>query len=539
MSYRGIIETTIANYEKQRLVQLYRTDPVAWAIDVVGEQLTSDQREFFYSVRDNYGTAVAAGHGVGKSYGAAILCAWWADMFWDDDCFIATTAPTFDQVNILWDNIRKVKSRIEVRFEQGLIDHKLPGYITSDNQWKLDNGDRIGQGRKPPDNKSDVAFQGRHAKHLFAIGDEAVGIPAGFLEALGNIATGELNRQLLLANPTDPTCLMAQKWKDKPEGWHLMHISVLNLPTMKEDPFFNAIDLTGMSGPRYVADKKAEWGEDDPRYIARVLGEWAFDSSNMVFTEEEIARAINTCVRPDPMALMRFGVDVARSAKGDATVVYRCQEGDVWFTDDETGEPTEPAGYRGEHIRKVDSWRGAPLTGSNPDNLGSDYRIDALANEWGANALIIDVAGGYGIGVKDGLVEIDNDQYIMIDAWGSDTSSVDRRMWTNARSFNYFELKRKAFAGIIDIDGSDAELVDELEGLQYEHDSAARVKIEAKDDMKKRGVKSPDHADAVWYAAMNIDHIFVPIKPGDVVSWDENEGLDDMAFYGELMEMGW
>lgn len=540
----GVIDAAIEMRRKRDRLKQYSTDPALWAWEYLGIQLWSKQKEIALSVRDNRATAVAAGHGVGKTYVAAIICAWWVDTHPVAQTFIASTAPSKDQVDLLWDNIRTVHGIAQQRFEDGIIDHPLPGYITGDNQWKLKNGTRLGQGRKPPDNKADVAFQGRHATYLLAIGDEAVGIPAGFLDALNNIATGEYNRRLLLANPTDPSCEMAKHWERQKNGtaaeaWNLMHISVMDSPLITGEEGFDLESARALSGWNYVNERKAEWGEDDPRYIARVLGQWAWEAGNMVFSEEDIARAVGTCVIPDPLAMVRFGVDVARSPKGDFTVVYRMQEGDVWYTDGLTGEPTIPAGWRGEHLRRVDRWKGAPLTGSNPENLGSDYRIDMLANEWGASVINIDAAGGYGAGVKDGLDEIGNNQYVVVEVWGQDTQSVDRRQYTNARAFNYFELKRKMHQMILDIDPEDKDLIEEYRGIRYEHDSAARIKMEGKDDMKKAGKKSPDHADATWYACMNVDHIFAPVQPGDVVSYDVDELDSDYAFYSELAAIGW
>jgi len=544
----NVIDGAMALRHKRKRLKQYEHDPALWAWEYLGLQLWSQQKEIAVSVRDNRATAVAAGHGVGKTYVAAIICAWWVDTHPVRETFIASTAPSKDQVDLLWDNIRTVHAIASQRFEDGYIDHPLPGYITGDNQWKMKDGTRIGQGRKPPDNKADVAFQGRHAKYLLAIGDEAVGIPAGFLDALNNIATSEYNRRLLLANPTDPSCEMAKHWerakngwKNKDgtaiEAWNLMHISVMDSPAITNEEGFDMENASALSGWDYVNERKAEWGEDDPRYISRVLGQWAWESGNMVFSEEDIATAKNTCVIPDDLAPVRFGIDVARSPKGDFTVVYRCQEGDVWFTDGETGHPTEPAGWRGEHVRRVDRWKGAPLTGSNPDNMGSDYRIDALANEWGATVLNIDAAGGYGQGVKDGLVEIDNPQYISVEVWGG-SPDVDRRVYTNARSFNFFELKRKMHNHLLDIDPGDADLIEEYRGIMFEHDSAARIKIESKDDMKKAGKKSPDHADATWYACMDISHLFAPVKPGDVVGWDQDEGIDEYSGFYQ-MNFGW
>jgi hypothetical protein len=336
---------------------------------------------------------------------------------------------------------------------------------------------------------------------------------------------------------------MAKLWDNTPDGWNLMHISILDAPTITPDPLFNSTAVTGMSGWEYVNRRREEWGEDDPRYIARVLGQWAFDSADLVFTDEDLANGANCVVIPDDLAIVRFGIDVARSPKGDFTVVYRVQDGQVWErqeNEDGTIGKLVATGRRGEHLRLVDKWRGAPLTGSNPENLGSDYRIDGLALEWGAAALIIDVAGGYGIGVKDGLTEIDNSQYVMVDAWGSDTSSVDRRQFVNARAFNYFELKRKLHMKLLDIAPDDDTLMEELRGIQYEHDSAARVKIEAKDDIRRRGGKSPDFADAAWYACMNIDHILLPSDDGNIVGYDMDEAASEFAgFYDDLQNLGW
>jgi hypothetical protein len=40
----------------------------------------------------------------------------------------------------------------------------------------------------------------------------------------------------------------------------------------------------------------------------------------------------------------------------------------------------------------------------------------------------------------------------------------------------------------------------QLAGLRYGHDNRGRVKIESKDDAQKRGVKSPDRAEALMLA---------------------------------------
>ena len=60
----------------------------------------------------------------------------------------------------------------------------------------------------------------------------------------------------------------------------------------------------------------------------------------------------------------------------------------------------------------------------------------------------------------------------------------------------------------------DAELISELASLRYHYDSRGRLLIESKDKMRKRGVPSPDKADALMLAFLD-DHIddFHPDEP--------------------------
>jgi hypothetical protein len=536
--FAGIVAKANVELSRRALTDRYRNDPVLWAENFLGVQLWSRQKDILYSIRDNRNTAVAAGHGVGKSFVASIAMAWWVDVHPLDEVMVASTAPFQDQISaILWNNLRVIHNRAKKRFEEyekrlangsplgefEHCDHALPGYITGDNKWKLHDGTLVGQGRKPPDNKTDSGYQGLHATYLLAIGDEAAGLGSDMIDALGNISTGVHNRLLLIANPTDPSSAMAQIWKKKMPNWVRMHISVFNSPLITGEEGFDGSRAGGMSGQEYVDEKREEWGEDDPRYIARVLGQWAFDSGTNLFTDEELARAANCFVMPDPSSLIYFGADIARSGK-DSTALYARRNGQVWECDPETNRPVRGAGRPGIQVRRVDMWRKAPLVGSDPENLGSAERIHAYALAEGARLIMVDAAG-LGSGVVDGLNELNNNNYVVVEVWGG-APSTDRRAFLNIRAENYFGLKDKARAGALDLDASDETLFDELRGVVYEYDSKGAVKIESKDDMKRRGVKSPDAADAVWYACMDVESLLDPInqlKPGTQVRLDPAE----------------
>lgn len=442
-----------------------------------------------------------------NTYIAAVACMWWVDVHPPSKTFIASTAPTSDQVNLLWDNIRDLHTLMQERYEAGLIDHPPVGQILGDNKWKLPNGSLVGQGRKPPDEKSDVAFQGRHADYLLAIADEGVGVPEPLIHALSHIATGQYNRQLIIANPTDPSSAMGKIWSENNPAWHRMHISVYDSPMITNEPGFDLENAPGLSGWDFIEQAKNDYNctcEDDrhencdPRFIARVLGQWAFDAGDTIFTEADLARAINTVVVPDPEIKPVLGCDVAgKGADADASCIYAKWEGEVWETD-ERGRRTRNTGRRGFQIRRVAKWRNAPIVGSNPDNPSAVMRIAQEALAQGSEIVVID-ASGFGKAVFDGLEDSGPWPFLGVEAFGSGATS-DNRAYLNRRAEEYFRFKYMMARGEIDLDGDDEELFEELRALRFEHTDRAQLKVESKRDIRKSGRKSPDHADSAVYA---------------------------------------
>lgn len=553
----GLLSDLYPEIRQQLLIderkRQYVHDPARWAWDMLEVQLWSKQREIAMAVKANRRVAVAAGHGVGKSFVAGVICLWWWDTHpqMEDETFIATTAPSKAQVDLIWSTIRVFHSRMRLRFENELIDHCLPGYITGDNKYKLPDGQMLGQGRKPPDSRSDIAFQGRHATYLLAIGDEAVGLTEGFLNALEVIAVGEKNCILLLANPTDPSCAMARIWPD-PEGrggragWKRIHISVLESPLITGEEGFDSSRVSGMSGTEFLEGAEIMYGgKDDPRYIARVLGEWAWDNGVGLFPEEIISRSMRTIVVPDADdSNPRFGVDVSRMGI-DSTQVYMTEEGWVWETefdgDEEKLVKTETRGLR---IRWVDSWTKAPVSSKNPEKLGTANRIDRLALEYGIPAVNIDAGGGLGGGLFDAIEDIwyeDQRQqsYAMFLVDGSAIRDVDRRAYINLRAFGFGDLKRRMAAGEVDLDEDDFDLLEEIRGIRAKVVNGSALQIEKKEDMKNRGAKSPDRADAVWYSTIDSLGVAASIQAGQQYQLDPEDWVDPEMEWYRSSNYGW
>lgn len=530
MNIGDVAASAIGVFERRKQADAYKTDPAKWVYDHLGMKMSSKQREIAQSLIDNRGTLVASAHGQGKTFSEALIGLWWVNVFYDDGVFLATTAPSAAQVNIFWDYLKKFHGVQKARYEVGDSPTPPVGYITGQNQWKDDSGIIIGEGRKPPEDKSDVAFQGRHAPYLLVVADEAVGVPKNLIDAMGNLATGDNNRQLLVANPTTLNCEMYRMWKlseTDPEygkNWNRVTISVLDSPLIKEDPYLPAEEADGMAGWAFYDQKLKDYGSvDDPRFLARVLGQWAQDDGSTVFTMEEVSRAMDTVVIVDDTKRKEVGVDIS-GLGDDYSVVYLRETGEIWKTS-ETGEPLEPTGKMGFRFRQVGRWNKTPLAGGNELRPDSAMKVNELVLNYGAMVAKID-ASGIGMAVIQGITGSLNPPYTVVSVFGG-AAARDPRTYVNSRAELFFDLKLAMQRGEIDIDPDDDMLREQMETLRYEENENKKIKIESKDSMRRRGVKSPDELDTVAYAFKDVDDLFEDrLDPGEQILLD----LEDMEF---------
>ena len=573
----------IGDFAKRKEQQDYARDMERWAWDKLGIRFHDKQIEVAESLVNERNTAVAAGHGTGKSFQAAIAAAWWVDTHPVHQVYVATTAPTYDQITeIIFRELKRIHAISHERAEKKIIrpDQALPGRISEENTWKIERNGRlytVMKGRKPPDNKAADAFQGIHARYVLAIGDEATGLSAEIIDGLANITSNETSRRLLISNPTNPFSALGKIFL-KPaydetgkKTWNTIHVSVFDLPTfhgggtcpascekkslhdqMPKGLGFSRSALESMSGPQFVRDKKAEYGEDSARYKSRVEGQFATEAGNTLFSELDINKAVDTVVFPDMEDRPVLGVDVARFGD-DSSYVYRSDRGVVmrraWVDDPDAEDdgrelPREPAldddGHQiiGWKLRYVDSWKDAPIQTrvlpNGKEVKGTAERVHEIAMSIGAKEIRVD-ASGIGSGVIDRLWVLKFESgadYVVIDMLGG-ASSPDRRAHHNNRAYQFDRMRLLAFQGRLDMDSTDETLLDQTAGIQYDFADGASgggLKIESKESMKRKGKKSPDAADAAWYALADLDHL-TEHEPGDLVRTDL-----DMVIAGDPRE---
>ena len=115
--------------------------------------------------------------------------------------------------------------------------------------------------------------------------------------------------------------------------------------------------------------------------------------------------------------------------------------------------------------------------------------------EIGANQCAIDV-GGLGAGVYDRLKELVPETECDVVQVNSSESPIDEKKYTNKRAEMWGEMGDWLLAQPASIPDSD-ELMADLTQIRYSYNSNQALVMEKKQDMKKRGFRSPDMADSL------------------------------------------
>ena len=427
------------------------SDPVKWVEEVLGESPWSKQKEIAYSVRDNRRTAVQSCHDVGKSYIASRLICWWISAHPPGEAFVVTSAPTFQQVRaILWREIGKAHAK------GNLIGH------TNETEWKIGK-ELVGFGRKPSD-YSPTAFQGIHARYVLVVLDEACGVPESLWDAADTLITNEQSRILAIGNPDDPTSEFA-KICSSGTDWHKIRISAFDSPNLTGEVVPDMVrDL--LVSETWVEEKRKKWGEKHPFWQSKVLGLFPQQSATALLPLNMLLEATRRDLDVSDAKEVALGVDVARFGT-DRTVIALRRGGQGRIVHNVIGSDTmETAGL----VRRYLKLHNASIAG-----------IDTV---------------GVGGGVYDRLAEDNEPVHEMVAAG----RPRDYATFSNCRAEWYWNFREMLERGELDLDPEDEDLLSELAGMQFKIDTRGRIIIESKEDMKKRGMNSPDLADAMVLA---------------------------------------
>lgn len=420
-----------------------------------------------------------------NSHIAARVVGWWGASHPPGTAMVATTATTFRQVrNILWPHVRRLVER-----------HDLPGH-TSQVEWRM-GSELIAYGFSSGDN-NEAAVQGIHAPHLLIVVDEAGGISHTLGQAMEALMTGDHTRLLVIGNPpTDDEGSWFERACNSPL-YNVIPISAYDTPNFTgEDPGqckscppttpTHSVG-THLVDRDWVEDVIAEFGEDSAFVQARVFARFPRNSINRVIplTWCEMAQANEDYVSS---GRIRLGVDVAADGGDEFVVAWADGMKGSIHHKSSGGENQNAVDVAFAILKQIRAAEAVHKERGIPEPVR--VKIDALGVGWGVVG-ILEMWGREGkhhstiVGVKVSERAGDPEKY---------TNQRAEMWWTGRMLVQPDADDRQQIK--LDVDRT---TIAQLAGPKYKSDSAGRIQIESKPDMKRRGVPSPDRAEAILLA---------------------------------------
>jgi len=204
-----------------------------------------------------------------------------------------------------------------------------------------------------------------------------------------------------------------------------------------------------------------DYGEDSDFCRVRIKGEFPRAGSNQFIPSDFVERCIAANLPDDLEATKALGVDVARFGTDQSIILRR----------------------HGRKVAPLRKFRGV-------DTMQLAAYVAEEIDEWEPDAVFVD-GNGLGAGVVDRLRSLN---YRVIDVLGQ-SSPNNKDKYANKSAEMWGEM-RDWLRGDSQIP-DDPGLRDGLIGREYGHNARNAIQLEKKEDMKARGLVSPDEADAL------------------------------------------
>jgi hypothetical protein len=439
-------------------VRYYMYNPVAFARDIIGVNPEKYQAEIMNSVRDNSMTTVRSGHGTGKTAVESWVILWY--LLTRPYARIPCTAPTKHQLNdILWAELAKwiysspLKSIMEWTFERVYLRGMASTWFAAARTASNPN-----------------ALQGFHGDNLLFIIDEASGVNDALFQPVLGALTEENAKLLMCGNPTELSGFFFESHNDKKTMYNCFRLDCNDSGRVSKDYIKTIIEL---------------YGTDSDAYRVRVAGEFPKALADSFISSEWAEKcSVKGMTHPAQASVIDVGIDVARYGD-DETVLQTVY--------DRTIAP------KPDKLKHNDTMQ---VTGA------AVLLIGKLNRQFpGVNVRVKVDCDGLGVGVYDRLKEIRAQKPELnfelfechFGGKGGKLKVGDPIGFANSTGLMWGTVRNALKAESIKIE-YDAELISQLTNRKYKLDSNGDIVLERKEEMKKRGVHSPDRADALALA---------------------------------------
>lgn len=390
--------------------------------------------------------SIRSGHGVGKT----AVCAWIALHFltFRDDVKVIVTAPSADQMKDgLIPEINKWIGRLPVWMQSGyeILSDRISRKPNTVNNFI---SFRTARKEKPE------ALAGVHAEHVLIIVDEASGVDEVIYETGQGALSTEGALALLIGNPTNPSGFFYKTHTDLSDLWWTRRVSC-------ED--------SSRVSKRYITQQARTYGVDSREYRVRVLGEFPESGADSVIPRSFVQSAVKRYDDDTEMGKgILWGIDPGRG--GDPT----------GFVERSANMVTEATELKYDDLMSTVGW-----VKNRWDRIPPSYRPEQIYVD----------SIGLGAGVADRLLEL---ELPVTHVNVSETPSMSDRfvnlraeLWYAVRQ--WFESREVSINAPNNVD----KLVSELVAVNQKYTSLGKVQLESKEEMRRRGIKSPNLADAL------------------------------------------
>lgn len=450
---------------KKRIPE-YRKNPVLYCKEMMNFTPDLWQSQVLMDISTDPRVSVRSGQGVGKTGIEAVVALWFLT------CFpfpkVICTAPTRQQLHdVLWAEISKWQGKSPI-LKRILKWTKTKIYMRNyEERWFA-----TARTATKPEN-----MQGFHEDFMLFIVDEASGVDDKIMEAILGTLSGSNNKLLMCGNPTRTSGVFFDSHNKDREDYKTHKVSCLNSPRTSKDN---------------IAMLKRKYGEGSDVWRVRVEGEFPRGESD-TFIALESAEFAKDEVKIEPSGnTLYIGCDVARFGDDETAIYARMGMGvvDSHFHHKEGTMVT--AGWVLHMIKNIKSNR--------PEISHVQIRIDD---------------DGVGGGVTDRLNEVNTEMnlgYEIIPVHNGGSSSDDyygnkgSETWGHIKELLEENMSNYILGqpGVLQLPDDD-KLVTQLTSRKWSMGSKGKILLESKKDMKKRGVSSPDRADAFVLAFANIE----------------------------------
>jgi len=427
----------------EEFVAVYGNDPVLFVEEMLGAQPFDYQAEFLRALLDERKMSVKSGHGTGKSTTASWAMLWF--MLLRYPCKVVVTAPTSSQLfDAMFAELKRWINELPKELQQ-LLNVKSDRVELVSAPAEAFISCRTARAETPE------ALAGVHSDHVLLIIDEASGVPEQVYEAAAGSMSGHNATTLMLSNPTRSSGTFFESHNRMANSWWTRTWSCKDSPLVSHE---------------FVDEMELRYGPESNAYRVRVLGEFPLSDDNTIIPYHLVEAAQNRDVVVSDEATVVWGLDVARFGS-DATALCKRQ---------------------GPIVTELRSWRGLDLM-QTTGRIVAEY--EALAPSKRPAEILVDSIG-VGSGVVDRLQELG----LPVRGVNVAESPSMGDTYMNLRSELWFKCKAWLEDRSCKLPKDD-QLIAELTAIRYSFTSSGKMKAESKDEMRKRGLGSPDLADAL------------------------------------------